>query len=509
MDRFDQMERMQWSSRSNASKGPKRLCRFCLFAILVPILCLCVPLYIRYQALKPHFFTLSPADMKLLNQESRVSTVWCQEQELRMNGSFNAYLLSERPQLQRYRQHVKMRRKMMLQDDIKEYWGFYLLRGSFVRLSVCSRHEGASFIVVKGLKDARRCAYLGELDSIEESDEISEEFEFNHEIVPENSLLNRTMNKDERTSLWSSLERSGNDSSQQNPLLDIIDQLDTRQKHEIVRTILQRLNQDPNSEERLLDLEIRSKFEAFQMREKQKSTFPNAMETTTPRLSRDLQSRKSRIKDEITQTDQEVHGQEVIDTDNFPEGIYNLRDQGRFDMQTENDMSREEVRSSWSSSEEALAACEGLMYNVPLNGATRCQAGSTEQDLREIQTEISFEVAETGFYYFIFANENEITDNFLFATFDLHKTAFDVSSNVLNCTNTTVCELPLGFWSEDHVVLEVPEEENDPCNALVGFSSLEECHRIIVAESICHPRKSIYVTFLISVPVFILLFAYI
>lgn len=76
--------------------------------------------------------------------------MWCEGQELRMNGSFNAYLLHERPKLQRYRQHVTMRRKMMLQDDIKEYWGFYLLRGSFVKLSVCARHEGASFIIVKG-----------------------------------------------------------------------------------------------------------------------------------------------------------------------------------------------------------------------------------------------------------------------------------------------------------------------------------------------------------------------
>ncbi len=34
------------------------------------------------------------------------------------------------------------------------------------------------------MKDARRCAWLGELDSAEEeSDEISDEFEFSHEIV--------------------------------------------------------------------------------------------------------------------------------------------------------------------------------------------------------------------------------------------------------------------------------------------------------------------------------------
>ena len=69
-----------------------------------------------------------------------------------MNSSFNAYLLSERPRLRRVRRRVRMRRKMVLEDDVKEFWGFYLLRWSEVRLSVCARHEGASFIVVKGLK---------------------------------------------------------------------------------------------------------------------------------------------------------------------------------------------------------------------------------------------------------------------------------------------------------------------------------------------------------------------
>ena len=31
-----------------------------------------------------------------------------------------------------------------------------------------------------------------------------------------------------------------------------------------------------------------------------------------------------------------------------------------------------------------------------------------------------------GFYYFVFSNENEITNNFVAAHFDLHKTVFDV-----------------------------------------------------------------------------------
>ena len=40
-------------------------------ALFVPSLFLCVPLYMRYYALRPHLFTMSPTDMKLLNQVSR------------------------------------------------------------------------------------------------------------------------------------------------------------------------------------------------------------------------------------------------------------------------------------------------------------------------------------------------------------------------------------------------------------------------------------------------------
>ena len=59
---------------------------------------------------------------------------------------------------------------------------------------------------------------------------------------------------------------------------------------------------------------------------------------------------------------------------------------------------------------------------------------------------VTLEASETGFYYFIFANENELTDNFLFADFRLHKTTFDVSRNRINCTNATECNFPLAFW---------------------------------------------------------------
>ena len=77
-----------------------------------------------------------------------------------------------------------------------------------------------------------------------------------------------------------------------------------------------------------------------------------------------------------------------------------------------------------------MARCEGLIYNIALNGDTRCAPNASMHDVKQSMTEVSYDVTETGFYYFIFANENEIVDNFLVANFNLQKTLFDVSEQV-------------------------------------------------------------------------------
>ena len=102
----------------------------------------------------------------------------------------------------------------------------------------------------------------------------------------------------------------------------------------------------------------------------------------------------------------------------------------------------------------------------------------------------------------------------------------------MNCTNSSECKLPLAFWSHDHVVIEVPEhnltkepsgaggnntddedpDPDDPCSqeSLVrGFSSVDQCHQVLLAESVCTPRKPIYLIFLLLAPVLILFCAHI
>lgn len=56
-----------------------------------------------------------------------------------MNTSFDAYLMSEKPSLTQKAQKLTMTRQFELDDDLKEFWGFYLLKGSEVTVSSCAR----------------------------------------------------------------------------------------------------------------------------------------------------------------------------------------------------------------------------------------------------------------------------------------------------------------------------------------------------------------------------------
>ena len=121
MQWFDQSFDDLAKKKSCLIQGPVRLCKFCLLGIFFPVTLLCIPLYMRFISLRPHVFTLSPNDMKLLNYEHTVSTMWCKEQTLRMNSSFNAYLLPEKPKLQKKRQRIKGERAVMAKTKRTEF----------------------------------------------------------------------------------------------------------------------------------------------------------------------------------------------------------------------------------------------------------------------------------------------------------------------------------------------------------------------------------------------------
>lgn len=65
-----------------------------------------------------------------------------------MNTSFSAYQVDSKPEISNTRKHIRLKKSMRLPDDTMEYWGFFLPKGSTVRLSVCSRYAQSLRMVI-------------------------------------------------------------------------------------------------------------------------------------------------------------------------------------------------------------------------------------------------------------------------------------------------------------------------------------------------------------------------
>ncbi|XP_045507045.1 uncharacterized protein LOC123703177 [Colias croceus] len=152
-------------------RGPIRICRLLVLLIVLPSMFIFIPLYMRYRVFSGQMYPMSMTDMRLI--DSKISPTWCQRQVVRSNATFNAFVVPGPPDFTEELVPVSMTRELELEDDMKEYWGFYLLQGSTVTVSACVRWPGASLIMIKGYKHLQECAYIGD-DSSEELDELLE-----------------------------------------------------------------------------------------------------------------------------------------------------------------------------------------------------------------------------------------------------------------------------------------------------------------------------------------------
>jgi len=405
-----------------------------------------------------------------------------------------------------------MERKIInLEDDMKEYWGFYLLSESYFRLQTCSRHEGASVVIIKHSKNVERCAWLGELDSAEESDEISNEFDFQQEVLHvEEEEDNREesvedISDEDVEELGETILSEG--SHEMHKYLNIIKNWSENSRKKLAKKLLEQIVGHKPGDPIVVDA-------LRELSNQNKNVTNYGIGLSREILDYTLGELRSRSEIKDGDVEDVENANTEFKDDNMGGEVDHFFHNGKFNQKNrgdnKEDKSNEETRSSWSSSEEALAACEGAIFNIPLNGATKCNENATFDDMRPIMSNISYVVDSTGFYYFIFSNENEITDNFVAANFDMHKTVFDVSNSEEECSNTTDCSLPLTFFSQQHVVLEVPQQGSETCEyETEGFTNYQQCNTIVRAESICEPRGSIYFVFLLLVPVFILMFAYV
>ncbi|XP_076666153.1 uncharacterized protein LOC143367829 isoform X2 [Andrena cerasifolii] len=608
-----------WQPRRSQYKVPLRLLRLCLLGMFLPSVLVAGPMYLRYRVYSEQLYPLTVSDQRLIN--AKVSTTWCQSQVIRANTTFNAYLMSDEPKVRNEVQPVSMTRHLILEDDMKEYWGFYLLRGSSVTVSTCVRWPGASLTIIRGHKHLHECAFIGD-DSSEELEELLEVaketgfllvndthenespsnepekmkraqygIQFHHEdhALPQNSsrhlsntmphhynsheldakamrailtelfaktLDTKKMQKENphhhyegtfvdtanivkppgqyapsfvqniKSTLVSDKatgtpeEASENQSARSREESSLVRQDEEREKSleekarsqensestgstsaEVFREVLDKINslgyRGKKILKKLMDEVEKKGPEGDALRRVVNETMndQNLSDAEKKRRRRDL-ILSSPLHKELTEEDEDDDA--AIEEDMLhSDGIAD--DRGTVNETLLNDRSNSEFWSSFSSSEERLLECKGLILNLPLTPHHHCTPRhESEHSVVSFANTITYRVPTNGYYFFVFNSENEIQPNYVRVRFDLLKTVYNISNPVHACKNSTAeCSLPFRIFSNERTVLELPLTGND-----------SQWNEDYVVLSMCEPRTSIYLLCIILVPLLILVFAF-
>ncbi|XP_065168171.1 uncharacterized protein [Atheta coriaria] len=563
-------------AQTKSLKGPLRVVRLCVLGIMLPCLLVSLILYMRYRVYVEQLYPLAVSDMRML--DNRISTTWCQRQLVRTNATFNAFLLPETPTISYKHKPMTMVRHLELEDDTKEYWGFYLLRGSTVTISSCVRWPGASLIVIRGHKHLHECAYIGD-NSSEELDEMMEAIregtyktETGDEVVdtvdnnaPSNTpnlmkrhredvkfhdpIHNATTSKTNHTLGGEGLDTTDvTDPKVLKKILDSLNEKAPRKPHvhvhrnstigkgetgnfdfenksprfmqstttdseEIISDVLRKLHnlgvdRGGNLLEKLNARYALNKSTGLDQQQQENVIHIRGRQYHKPAVQFDdnIDKARRRRRELILQTaelsetfNKNDETDDVGQEEGFvPDGIADHH--ATLNENTLNDMSNSEFWSSFSSSEEALLNCAGLILNLPLSPHTKCQRSLSDQDVETayLANRITYKVPTNGYYFFVFNSENEVQTNYIRVHFHIEKTVYNVTNPISECANSTEqCALDLKFFSDEKLVMELPiKEDQDLFN------------QEYVVVSVCEPRTAIYIFCVILVPILVILFAF-
>ncbi|CAG5100018.1 Similar to CWC27: Spliceosome-associated protein CWC27 homolog (Pongo abelii) [Cotesia congregata] len=595
-----------WDPKKTECRGPLKIARLCILGIILPAALVAGPVYLRYRVYSEQLYPLAASDQRLI--DARVSTTWCQKQVVKVNATFNAYLINGEPKIKVDAIPVSMTRHLVLEDDMKEYWGFYLLRGSSVTVSTCVRWPGASLTIIRGHKHLHECAFIG--------DDSSEELEELLEIAEERGILNGTglsqLKKDNPSNLPKNMKRvqagvqfhhqkntgfSGtNLASHYNS-----HELDAPAMREILKNLFAKTLETKNKQksnphhhyegvfresvnidrppttfdnyswisEQLKALEQKTEQTIIENEKttaeyNKEANFPEKEEMNQVKANENLEQTSAEVFKDILQKINSLgtRGRRVIDklittldeskneTHNWTKMLHNViqnstilpaekkrlkrqlflsnplqealgtaveddedaaveeedlnpdgiaEDRGSVNESTLNDRSNSEFWSSFSSSEERLLDCKGLILNLPLTPHHLCSPKYENQhSAASMPNAVTYRVPIDGYYFFVFSSENEIQPNYIRIQFDLLKTVYNTSQPIFECKNSTSeCSLPFNFFSWERTVLELPVTNND-----------SQWNEEYVVVSQCEPRTAVYLLCIITVPLLILLFAF-
>lgn len=103
-----------------------------------------------------------------------------------------------------------------------------------------------------------------------------------------------------------------------------------------------------------------------------------------------------------------------------------------------------------------------------------------------------------GYYFFVFNSENEVDVNYIRVKFNIHKTKYNVSNPVSTCLNANeTCSMDLNFFSNEKLIMELPINKDE---------DLWNEEHVVISD--CEPRTALYIAFVITIPVMVIVFAF-
>ncbi|XP_018336604.1 uncharacterized protein LOC108745054 isoform X2 [Agrilus planipennis] len=430
--------------------GAKRVVIFFLMIMVTPTFLIILPLYLRHHVFANVAYVVTESD--IVEVVDGISNIFCESQTLKMNGSFNAFQLSDVPKINTTRRkHIRLKKSMTLPDDTFEYWGFHLLKGATVKLKLCSRYEGSRILVVRGERNLKTCHLLDR-----QMKKVGAQFDTEHKQV--------------KITLEAKQEMPFNDSQ------SLLEPGDVGAE-------------DENNTD--VELFLKHKLSKYK---KVNSSDEYKVENVSKRNS--LQE----IQQELYKLQQALRSNEKIDL----LVRKTKRDLERHILDAKiqhggNAMNYTDDEDSASSFEAELLFCYNghILLTEGFPPSHLCTDVHYLENGEHLQT--IHNVASDGYYHYIFYSDNDYISNDIHVVFDIYKPTFQYSnvSEEKKCMNQRECTFSVPFLSYQIVIVEVPTKDG-----------IELGDEVFLLVSTCHPRMTVYMIFPMLIMILILGCAY-
>ncbi|XP_013102296.1 uncharacterized protein LOC106083678 isoform X2 [Stomoxys calcitrans] len=487
--------------------GVKRVLIFCLLIVILPATLIIIPLYLRRTVFADVVYPVAESD--IIEIRDGISSIFCQQHSLKMNSYFNAFQLRSKPEISSNHKHIRLKKSMTLPDDTFEYWGFYLLKGARVLLKFCSRYEGSRMLVVKGARELDTCGLLdhnknklGPNYAPGEHEQVRVFFEDITEI-PDNPPSNMTGTQKRPSAplmpvpenLMEMENKGGEDMS------DDYEYEDDSSASPTTTT-----ESPPQSPTKVLRKKLKKADPTSRKYHEHNDNSLKSKEEVSKPLSHEESSARHRRSHSLVH--KEHQKRHLEDKAKRKQKVYDLLYKNRpkrdhvYDRKYThggNAMNFTETDESNSISSFETGLLECFKTNKLSFGDFPPIAECTNPHFLENGSHRMLSIHEIdadGYYYYIFYSDNDLVRNDIHAIFDIYKPTFQYSnlSDSQGCVNATNCTFPIGFLSDEIVVVEVPTRD--------GIEHEEDDITYLI--STCHPRTEIYAIFPILVLILIL-----